>query len=128
MQDYERPTSLPGALDILSQGHRQLLAGGTDVYPATKAQFLSRPVLDISAIDGLRGIVRQPDGIRIGACTTWTDVMSADLRAGLRRSENGIGGSRRRQIQNVGTVAGNICNASPAADGVPPLLILDAPN
>lgn len=64
--------------------------------------------------------------MRIGAAVRWADIAQANLPpalAGLQQAARQVGG---RQIQNVGTVAGNICNASPAADGVPPLLTLDA--
>ncbi len=64
--------------------------------------------------------------IVIGARTTWTDVLRADLPPAfdaLKQAAREVGSI---QIQNCGTVAGNLCNASPAADGVPPLLTLDA--
>jgi len=72
---------------------------------------------DISETDGT---------LRIGAAATWTDVIRADLTPAfdaLKQAAREVGSV---QIQNAGTVAGNICNASPAADGVPPLLALDA--
>lgn len=126
MLDYDRPTALPDALRILSDGDRLVLAGGTDVYPATKAQILKRPVLDISAVATLRGIARTADGVRIGACTTWSDIIAADLPPAFDALKLAAVEVGARQIQNVATIAGNLCNASPAADGVPPLLILDA--
>lgn len=64
--------------------------------------------------------------MRIGGRTTWTQVAAADLPPcfdALKQAAREVGSI---QIQNAGTVAGNICNASPAADGVPPLLALDA--
>ena len=64
--------------------------------------------------------------MRIGATTTWSDIASADLPPAfdaLKAAARDVGAV---QIQNRGTIAGNVCNASPAADGVPPLLILDA--
>jgi hypothetical protein len=67
-----------------------------------------------------------PAGWRLGATTTWSELIEADLPPlfdGLKQAAREVGG---RQIQNVGTLAGNLCNASPAADGVPPLLALDA--
>ena len=77
-------------------------------------------------IGEMRGIETRPDGHRIGGRVTWSDIVRADLPDyfdGLRLAAREVGGV---QIQNRGTVAGNICNASPAADGVPPLLSLDA--
>ena len=104
------------------------MCGGTDVYPAHVTRPIERPVLDISRVDGLRGIERLPDGgWRLGATTTWTDIAEADALPpafdGLRAAARQVGG---RQIQNAGTVAGNVVNASPAADGTPNLLALDA--
>jgi CO/xanthine dehydrogenase FAD-binding subunit len=124
---YLRPTRLSDALDALAEAPRLVVAGGTDVYPAHATRPVERPVLDISRVDGLRGISRETDGgWRIGATTTWTDVAEAVLLPGafdgLRHAARQVGG---RQIQNMGTVAGNVVNASPAADGTPNLLALD---
>ncbi len=124
--EYFRPTDLDDAMALLAETPCTVLAGGTDLYPATKAQSLAGPVLDLDGIDGLRGIAREADRWRIGARATWTDVLRADLPAafdGLKLAAREVGAV---QIQNAGTLAGNLCNASPAADGVPPLLTLDA--
>jgi CO/xanthine dehydrogenase FAD-binding subunit len=127
---YVRPATLAEALDALADGGepRLVVCGGTDVYPAHSTRPVDRAVLDISRVEGLRGIVRLPDGgWRFGATTTWTDVAEATLLPpafdGLRAAARQVGG---RQIQNTGTVAGNVVNASPAADGTPNLLALDA--
>jgi CO/xanthine dehydrogenase FAD-binding subunit len=71
-------------------------------------------------------ITKGQNGWRIGAAVRWRDILKADLPPafdGLKLAAREVGSP---QIQNVGTVAGNICNASPAADGVPPLLTLAA--
>lgn len=124
--EYFCPADLDHAVTLLAGRPCTILAGGTDLYPATKAQSLTGPVLDLAGIRELRGIDRKADGWRIGAGTTWTDVLRADLPTafdGLKQAAREVGAV---QIQNAGTVAGNLCNASPAADGVPPLLTLDA--
>lgn len=128
MQDslYQRPETLDEALAILAAGEFQVAAGCTDIYPATERKVLDWPILDITAIADLRGITRTDEGLRIGATTTWSDIIKADLPPafdGLKLASREVGAM---QIQNRGTLAGNICNASPAADGVPPLLTLDA--
>lgn len=126
MATYLRPTQLSDALAALAQGRFTLLAGGTDFYPARVGAAIDEDVLDVTAIASLRGISVQGDTLHIGATTTWTDLIDADLPLwcdGLRLAAREIGGV---QIQNAGTVAGNLCNASPAADGVPALLALDA--
>src|SRR5438477_11035424 len=125
MGDYLRPTSLDEALQALARPWT-VLAGGTDFYPARVGRAIDENVLDISAIAALRGIAAGPDGWRLGATTTWSQLLEAELPPlfdGLKQAAREVGG---RQIQNAGTVAGNLCNASPAADGVPPLLTLDA--
>jgi len=125
MADYLRPTSLNEALQALARPWT-VLAGGTDFYPARVGRAIDDNVLDITAIAALRGIVAGPDGWRLGAITTWSELIEAELPPlfdGLKQAAREVGG---RQIQNVGTLAGNLCNASPAADGVPPLLALDA--
>ncbi len=126
MGTYLRPTSLNDALDALRANPCVILAGGTDFYPARVGRALDEDILDITALADLRGVADNGDHWRIGALTTWTDIVEAPLPAcfdGLKLAAREVGGV---QIQNAGTVAGNLCNASPAADGVPPLLALDA--
>ena len=124
---YLTPTSLTEATEALATGAFTVLAGGTDVYPALRDRPVCADILDITRIADLRGISRQPEGSwRIGATTTWTDIARAALPAcfdSLKLAAREVGSI---QVQNAGTVAGNLCNASPAADGVPPLLTLDA--
>jgi CO/xanthine dehydrogenase FAD-binding subunit len=125
MADYLRPHRLEEALGALQRSWI-VLAGGTDFYPARVGRAIDENVLDISAIADLRGIAVTPKGWRLGAATTWGELIAADLPPlfdGLKQAAREVGG---RQIQNAGTIAGNLCNASPAADGVPPLLALDA--
>ncbi len=124
--DYHTPNSLDDALRLVGGGDTTVIAGGTDVYPSLSGRDLVPPVVDISGIDALRGLHRTDGGLRIGALTSWCDVRTADLPPAfdaLRSAAKQVGGV---QIQNAGTIAGNLCNASPAADGVPPLLCLDA--
>lgn len=125
MGAYLRPHSLEEALSALARPHA-VLAGGTDFYPARVGRAVDEDVLDIGGIDVLRGITCDAAGWRLGATTTWTELLETDLPPlfdGLKQAAREVGG---RQIQNLGTLAGNICNASPAADGVPALLTLDA--
>lgn len=123
---YARPDTIEEAVSLLSADRWRLLAGGTDFYPAQGTRPIRDNILDLNGIAALRGIESTADGIRIGARTTWTDIVRADLPPAFE----GLGLAAREvgsvQIQNTGTVAGNLCNASPAADGVPPILTLDA--
>lgn len=120
------PTTLSDAFDRLSAHDVVIVAGGTDFYPARPPGSLQSDLLDVTRIAGLSGINRTENGWRIGAATRWSEVVRADLPtafAGLQAAARTVGSL---QIQNAGTVAGNLCNASPAADGVPPLLTLNA--
>jgi CO/xanthine dehydrogenase FAD-binding subunit len=124
--EYLAPSDLDTALAAVAERPWIVLAGGTDFYPARVGRPLTEPVIDISGIEELRGITRSDDSYRIGALTRWSDIKKADLPRvfdGLRIAAAEVGGI---QVQNAGTIAGNLCNASPAADGIPPLLTLDA--
>ncbi|MGL4234519.1 FAD binding domain-containing protein [Tabrizicola sp.] len=124
MQDYARPQTLTEALRLMAGGDWRVLAGGTDLYPGAGSR-LDGPVLDVAGLSGLSGI-ETGQGLRIGAATPWSAIAEADLPGGLRALQQAalqVGG---RQVQNAGTVGGNLCNASPAADGVPPLLVAGA--
>ncbi|MGL4635662.1 MAG: FAD binding domain-containing protein [Beijerinckiaceae bacterium] len=141
MSTYLRPDSLEQALGMLAKAAANppidttdrltVLAGATDFLPAetTRSAWFQptpRNVLDVGALDALRGIASTDQGYRIGALTTWTDLINAPLPSafdGLKQASRQVGGV---QIQNRGTIGGNLCNASPAADGVPPLMALNA--
>jgi len=126
MAIYLRPDTMEAALAALAERPLTLLAGGTDFYPARVGRTVTEDVLDLGALADLRGISEQPSHWRIGAATTWTEIIEARLPPmfdALKLAAREVGG---RQIQNLGTIAGNLCNASPAADGIPPLLALDA--
>ena len=131
MAAYLRPTDVNEAIGALAAGGPGgqawvVLAGATDHYPARVGRLPEEDVLDVTAISRMRGIEEVNGGWWIGALTTWTDLVEASLPPmfdGLKAAAVTIGGA---QIQARGTIAGNICNASPAADGVPSLLALDA--
>lgn len=126
MGRYERPIQLAGALELVESAPFILLAGGTDFYPARVGRVIAEDVLDLTAIEGLRGITEERDHWRIGPLTTWSDLIAAKsppLFDGYKKAAREVGGM---QIQNTGTLAGNLCNASPAADGTPNLLAMDA--
>ena len=119
------PRTLDDALAALADGPSRVLAGGTDVFAATGPR-LAGPVVDLSRIPQLATIESGPDGWRIGAGVTWSAMRRHPLPAafdGLKAAAVEIGSV---QIQNRATLAGNLCNASPAADGVPALLTLGA--
>ena len=121
-----RQMTLSRALESLSTHNLPILAGGTDFYPALRDKAAPVHVLDLTQIEGLRFISDSDEGWVIGAGTTWTDIIGSELPPvfdALKAAAREVGSV---QIQNAGTLAGNLCNASPAADGVPPLLSLNA--
>lgn len=123
---YLQPASLDEAVAALAGRRLAVLAGGTDFYPARIGRPVPEPVLDISRVAALRGIAQDAGGWRLGALTTWSELLETPLPPlfdGLKLAAREVGGV---QIQNSGTLGGNLCNASPAADGIPPLLALAA--
>lgn len=121
-----RPQSTAEALELLRLPEARILAGGTDVFPAHVDRPPPACLVDISRLQELRGIRSDGATLRIGAATTWTEIARAGLPPCfemLRQAALEVGAV---QIQNRGTIGGNLCNASPAADGAPPLLALDA--
>lgn len=126
MTCFARPLTLAEALHLLAEEGGKLLAGGTDFYPSLGDRPAAGTVIDISRIAEMKGITVTENEVRIGGITTWSELLASPLPRcyqGLKSAAREIGGI---QVQNRGTIAGNLCNASPAADSVPPLLSLDA--
>lgn len=129
MGTYVRPKSLFHALECRAAG-AEILSGGTDFWPVR----VGRPahdagggtILDIGQCQELRGISEVDGHVRIGALVTWTEIAEAPLATAFRALQMAAREVGGRQIQNRGTLAGNLCNASPAADSVPALLALNA--
>jgi CO/xanthine dehydrogenase FAD-binding subunit len=129
--DYERPTHLDDALALLVEHGPEArpLAGGTDLIIRLRdGSTRPRIVVDLKRIAELDGEIRERDGhLAIGARTVMTDIV-ADQRVrrdyeALAEAASVVGSV---QIRNRATLAGNICNASPAADTAPALLVYDA--
>jgi xanthine dehydrogenase small subunit len=105
------------------------IAGGTDLMVALTGELGEPPagLVDLWALDELRGIAIDGDDLRIGALTTYTDLRRSGLCRehvpALVEAAATIGAA---QIQNRGTLGGNIANASPAGDTLPVLLAADA--
>jgi xanthine dehydrogenase small subunit len=126
----ESPTSLDQALAMLASGGGwQPIAGGTDLLVQITGELAPPPerVLDIWRLDELRGIYVADDGaLTLGALTTYTDIRESEecrtLLPALVQAAATIGAA---QIQNRGTLGGNIINASPAGDTLPVLLATD---
>lgn len=121
------PQSLNDAVSALSRhSGARVLAGGTDFFPALGEGLPPETIIDITRVAELRGITASDAGWRLGGAVSWSEIIGADLPPcfdALKAAGREVGSV---QIQNAGTLAGNLCNASPAADGVPPLLALGA--
>jgi CO/xanthine dehydrogenase FAD-binding subunit len=123
---FLQPRTLQEAVELFAAHGGTLIAGGTDVFPALVERPPPELVIDLSRVADLKGIGIDGEHFRLGGGVTWSEIIAEELpRAfdGLKAAAREIGSI---QIQNRGTLAGNLCNASPAADGVPPLLALDA--
>ena len=126
----QSPVTLAEAYAILSERERTLkvIAGGTDLMVLINAHMLEAPeFLDIWRIDELRGITDEGESLRVGALTTYTQLIRSHLIQhhvpALVAASRTIGAI---QIQNRGTIGGNIVNASPAGDSLPVLAAYDA--
>lgn len=123
--NYHAPTSLDAAVDILAgaQGEAYVLAGGTDLLVRMRADMVAPGTLvDIKRIASLRTITEEEGGWRIGAAVSGAEMGE---HAGLAAAWPGVveaaGLIGSTQVQGRATIAGNLCNASPAADSVPAL-------
>lgn len=125
----ERPRGLGAALAALALPERPCpIAGGTDLYVAIESGHApAARYLDLSRLDELRGIAWRRDGLRLGALTTYTELRRSRIVARrapvLAAMAASVGAAA---IQNRGTLAGSLANASPASDPAPVLLALDA--
>lgn len=123
------PTRLADAFAILAEGPIRPIAGGTDLMVGLAAETLEPPdrVLDLWALDELRGIRQDGDDLVVGALTTWAELRRSavvrDRMPALAEAAATIGAA---QIQARGTIGGNAVNASPAGDSLPVLLAADA--
>ena len=120
------PAKLNDALDILRTPDCIVVSGGTDYFPALKRGQKNGVILSLSKVSELHRLRTESNGVRFGAGMTWSQLIKADLPPAfdaLKLAGKEVGSI---QIQNAATLAGNLCNASPAADGIPVLLVLDA--
>ena len=123
--EYILPRSLKEALDFLGDHGSQtsIIAGGTDLMIAARnGDVASRYVVDVSRLEEMRTIAVTEGTLSIGAAVTYTEIVNSPQIAQwapiLAQAAGYVGSV---QIRNVGTLGGNVANASPAADSVPPL-------
>jgi CO/xanthine dehydrogenase FAD-binding subunit len=126
---YLVPHRLDEALQAMADGEATVLCGGTDLAPQTESgtRQYKATLLNIRRIEGLGGIEARGDEIRIGAATTVSEIRRsaalAELAPVLVEAAEHFASE---QIRNAASVGGNLCNASPAGDTIPPLLVLGA--
>lgn len=128
--EYFLPKSLEEALQLLVQcgPEAKVIAGGTDLLVQMKQEVISpRYLINIMNIPELQFIKKEKDWLRIGAATRWSEIIKFfakdDKYHALSEASRSLG---KIQVQNMGTIGGNLCTASPAADSAPALLALNS--
>jgi carbon-monoxide dehydrogenase medium subunit len=127
--DYYKPGSLPEAIEALARygGEAIVLAGGTDLVVSMKMKGISpRAVINLKGISGLSSIQEGGGVLKIGTLSTIHSMILSPLLSSLPLVKGACGVLGTPQVRNLATIGGNICNASPAGDLIPPLLALDA--
>jgi CO/xanthine dehydrogenase FAD-binding subunit len=126
--DFHAAETLDDLHRLLAETGGRVIAGGTDVLvQLQRGVFSATCLVDASRVHGLRFITEGADGIHIGALTTYADILASpllrDAAPALVEAASTVGAP---QTRSRGTLGGNIANASPAADALPPLLTLNA--
>jgi len=128
--DYKIPNTLKEACDLLWEAgdKAKMIAGGTDLVIGLRNEDHNpQCLIDITRISELRKIEERDGMVFIGAAVTYSEIVSSPLVKKYGRvlydAASEVGSP---QIRNLGTIGGNIINASPAADTIPPLMVLDA--
>ena len=128
-EEYLAPATLAEAVQALADGQSTVVAGGTDLMVQTREgrKTHARRLVNIRRVAGLSGVETDGSTIRIGALTTMTEILSdpalTEVAPVLAQAADHFASN---QIRNAATIGGNICNASPAGDSIPPLMVLDA--
>ncbi len=126
---YYKPETIEEAISLLDEFEEaKVIAGGTDLIPLIRdGKYTPQKMVDISFIDELKFVREEGGYIKIGAATTHSDILNSKI---LNEKANVLVQAVKNlgspQIRNLGTIGGNLCNASPAADTAPPLLVLEA--
>jgi len=127
--NYYRPTTLKEALHLLSElEDAKVLAGGTDLLIDLRIRrYRPKNIIDISRLKELKYIIDEGDKVRIGSLTTLQELIESPIiRSKAPLLAEAAYNMSSWQIRNIATIGGNLCNASPAADTAPPLMIYEA--
>jgi len=127
---YHRPASLDEALELAARSPgARFIAGGTDLLVKTRRQAAAAPVelISLRRVAELKEVEESGGYLRIGAGVPLADLAANDaVRQRMPALTEALAVFGSRQIRNVATLGGNLCNASPGADAAPPLLVHDA--
>ncbi|MDI6860665.1 MAG: xanthine dehydrogenase family protein subunit M [Caldisericia bacterium] len=128
--EYFKPKNLLEALDLAKNfgNNKRFLAGGTDLIVRLKDNLIKEEnIIDLKDIDELKGIKENGDEIEIGPLVTFTEIIESEIMNKysplIVLAAKKVGSP---QIRNKGTIGGNLCNASPAGDSIPPLMCEEA--
>ncbi len=128
--EFLNPSSLEDVFKFLDRYGREAkcIAGGTDLLVQMKQrQILPKHLINLLPLSGLRGIEKEGEVLRIGALATHADLeRSSKLEKGWKLLAQAVHRIGSPQIRHLGTIGGNLCNASPSADTAPALLVLEA--
>ncbi len=127
--NYYKTSTLREALELIDRlDDFKVIAGGTDLVMDLRiGRYKPRNIIDISEVKELNYIVDEGDHIRIGALTRLQEIMESPIvKAKTPVLAEAIHQMASWQIRNIATIGGNLCNASPAADTAPPLMVLEA--
>ena len=128
-EKYLAPQTLEEVTRVAAESGATILAGGTDLLPRWSKGLVPRSelVVDLKRVEGLAGVWADNGEVRLGACTTLSEIASDSIiRGAAPVLAEAAGRIACIQIRNRATIGGNLCNASPAADTAVPLLLLDA--
>ena len=127
--NYYRPTTLKEALYLLSELEDvKILAGGTDLLIDLRIRrYRPRNIIDISRLKELKYIIDEGDKVRVGSLITLQELIESPIiKSKAPLLAEAAYNMSSWQIRNIATIGGNLCNASPAADTAPPLMIYEA--
>ncbi len=127
--EYLEPDTLQEALQLIDQHgpNAKVIAGGTDILAQMKNEVLSpNYLINIMKISGMNVIKKEKDWLRIGAAAKWSDILRfCDGNRKYLALNEAILSLGKLQVRNMGTMGGNLCTASPAADSAPALLVFN---
>ena len=128
--EYLMPATLDEAMAYFMDhpGESKYIAGGTDLMNAIKAgEMKPQYLISLRHIEALHQITSKEGKLRIGSMVTHGELeRSTSLKTTFSGLVDAVSNIGSVQIRNVATIGGNLCNASPAADSAPPLLVLDS--